>query len=104
MVQAKVSTHAGNIRQLTVRGHAKAGEHGSDLVCAGVSCIMYGALNALDELFKGDCQLSADKNNMTVITGSANEKLQAVLHAVLIQLETMEELYPRNLKITRKEV
>lgn len=81
-----------------------AGEYGSDLVCAGVSCIMYGALNALDELFEDACQLSADNNTITVTTDSVESQLQSVLHAVLIQLKTMEETYPRNLKITRKEV
>ena len=48
MISVCVKQDAEGIRMIDVSGHAMQAPHGEDLVCAGVSCIMTGALNALD--------------------------------------------------------
>jgi len=41
---------SGFIWEYTVQGHAEAGEHGNDVVCAAVSAIAFTGINALSEL------------------------------------------------------
>lgn len=104
MVQADIGTGHGKILSVTVKGHACSGEYGQDLVCAGVSSIMTGALNALDILFPGQCRLEMSGNVMEAAADSGNEQLQAVLRTIEIQLRTMEEQFPDHIKVIRKEV
>jgi uncharacterized protein YsxB (DUF464 family) len=40
----------GFVREYTVKGHAGAGKHGQDIVCAAVSVIAYMGVNALEEV------------------------------------------------------
>lgn len=40
----------GLVREYTIKGHAGAGKHGQDIVCAAVSVIAYMGVNALEEL------------------------------------------------------
>ena len=90
--------------RISISGHALAGRHGRDLVCAGVSCIVTGAFNALDELSPNSCEFTIGENEMTVQTGSADDMTQQLLKMLMIQLETVQAGYPANLKITWKEV
>ena len=41
---------------------------------------------------------------MEAAAETGNEQLQAVLRTIVIQLETMEEGFPDNIKVIRKEV
>ncbi|WP_421616874.1 ribosomal-processing cysteine protease Prp [Brevibacillus sp. TJ4] len=38
------------IEEITISGHANAGKHGSDVVCAAVSAISLGLINSVDLL------------------------------------------------------
>ena len=104
MIRTEIRMHDHKITRISMTGHAGAGEYGHDLVCAGASSIMTGALNALDILFPGECQLVMSGNRMEAAADSGNEQLQAVLRTVEIQLETMAEQFPDNIKVIRKEV
>ena len=50
MIRVTVETVEHQYHSMTVVGHAETGESGFDLVCAGVSSILTGALNAFDEM------------------------------------------------------
>ena len=104
MVHVNIGISGDLIQSVTVKGHACSGEYGQDLVCAGVSSIMTGALNALDILFPDQCRLVMSGNRMEAAAASGNKQLQAVLRAIEIQLETMAEQFPDNINVIRKEV
>ena len=40
-------TESGLIQSFTMSGHADFAEHGQDIVCAGVSAVSFGAVNAI---------------------------------------------------------
>ena len=101
MIQVKVT---GNIQSIEVTGHANAGTHGNDLVCAGASSIIFGSLNAIDQLYFKTCQFEVNENKIKIKVLKNSDALQKSLQFLLIQLETMEESYPKHIKITRKEV
>lgn len=104
MIHANVHTQNRMIVSVVLTGHAGAGSYGQDLVCAGASSIMTGALNALDILFPEECSLSMSDNRMEAAAETGNEQLQAVLRTIVIQLETMAEQFPDHIKVIRKEV
>ena len=67
MIQVSIGMCEEHIISLQCKGHAGYAEAGKDLVCAGVSSILFGALNALDEMEKGNVGLLANcfKNEST---------------------------------------
>ena len=50
MVRVHVKRHQGIIQEVEIRDHAGYADAGQDLVCAGVSSIAVGMMNALDEM------------------------------------------------------
>ena len=50
MIKAIFQADEDLYRSLDVSGHAEYGAYGKDLICASVSSIMFGFMNALDAL------------------------------------------------------
>ncbi|QHX36038.1 ribosomal-processing cysteine protease Prp [Spiroplasma sp. TIUS-1] len=88
------------IESITVTGHANAGKFGNDLICAGVTAIMIGALNALELLADKSVNLKVLDNEMIIkVLKKEDLELQRMLLFIKIQLQTIEVQYPKNLKI-----
>lgn len=97
-----------SIKCIEVKGHARSGEAGFDLVCAGVSAIIIGGANAL----QGD----TDKNYFKIILKSGyalikhndnelyDEKFLYTLETMFKMLKTMEESNPKYIKILEKDI
>ena len=49
MIKVSIISSGEIVNGLEVKGHANFAEHGKDLVCAGVSCIITGGFNALNK-------------------------------------------------------
>lgn len=92
------------IREITITDHAGYAKAGKDIVCAGISSISIGALNALDELFPGQCILTMKGETIRIETQSSEAALQTCLQMLIIQLKSVQEVFPGNIKITKKEV
>lgn len=89
------------IKTLFVKGHANSNEIGKDLICAGVSSIVIGGLNALEE---NDVEkVKCDKGNVEVIVKTDNYFNQIVLKTIITQLETVHQRYPDYVKISRRK-
>ena len=86
---------------LEVSGHAEYAKHGEDLVCAGVSSIMFGLINMLDELNENiDIKKTKDAIIINNLTDSI--KVQDYIELVMMQLKTIEKTQSNYLKIERK--
>ena len=104
MIQVTVLKRHKTIYDVRVTGHAYSGEPGFDLVCAGVSSILTGALNGFDAL-DPDVKLTLTKQpliNIEILTPS--ELNQKLIEFVLIQLRTVETAHPQFIEIHEKEV
>jgi hypothetical protein len=103
MIKISVSLKDQHIIRMTVKGHAQSALKGEDLVCASVSSITTGALNALDILVHDACELSLTKGKDPIIDimvkEGQNKDVQNILKAVLIQLKTLEETQGKYLHI-----
>ena len=85
-----------------ITGHALSADPGKDLVCAAVSAVGTGTLNALDLLAQDDYELTLIDTEEPVIeikTQRINEKGSLILEVMLIQLKTIQEINPEFISI-----
>ncbi len=85
---------------LTVEGHAQYAKKGEDLVCAGVSAVSIGGLNALENPDVFDIEVTDALISVKAKT-TITQHDEIVLRTILEQLETIEESYPENVKVTK---
>ena len=98
----------GRIRTVTVKGHAGAGPYGFDLVCAGVSAVSVGTVNAIEALCGFDplIDIAADGGYLRcgltdqVSDPGAREKAELLLEGMLVALKTIENTYGEHIKVT----
>jgi hypothetical protein len=105
MVQVLVVRENDAIMNIKISGHANAGPKGYDLVCASISSIATGALNALDAAYPDDVELSLSEVPDAVIEIKVlqnHQNLQALLRMLVIQVQTLAENQSKY--ITIKEV
>lgn len=89
---------------VAVSGHAYANKPGHDLVCAAVSAIMVGALNAFAEMVKGEKTLVMnDKPQVLIQVSEADQKSDQLFEFLHYQLKTLEESEGQYLRINEKE-
>jgi len=82
-------------------GHALSDEYGKDLICASVSSIMFGFMNALDALNE-NIDIKQLTNEIKVVNKSDSGIVQNYFELVMIQLKTIEESYGDFIKLERK--
>ncbi|WP_174729876.1 ribosomal-processing cysteine protease Prp [Mesobacillus harenae] len=110
MIGATINrTKSGQIQSFTISGHAGFADRGSDIVCAGVSAVSFGAVNSVITLTGVNPQIEqgADGFLHCVIpdglSESAQEKVQLLLEAMVVSLQTIEQDYGKHIKITFKQ-
>lgn len=106
MVKVEIQYQKGDFASMKVKGHADSGPYGQDIVCAAVSAICFGALNALenaDEDF--DIIIDEDnKGNLGIAAKHAPSEHDAtVLETWIIQLKTIEVSYSDRLTIKERK-
>lgn len=100
MITVKYSAKDGDYTYLSVKGHADFAEYGKDLICASVSSITFGLMNALDDI---DGVTIRDLNNhIEIINESKMEVVNNYINLTLIQFKTIEESYGEFIKVERK--
>jgi uncharacterized protein YsxB (DUF464 family) len=98
MIKVKLETST-QIDSINISGHASSDEYGKDLVCAGVSSVVFGLLNSLD----GDkVDIKVEEDEVDIKAKSKDEKTQIILQALFIALSTIEDQNKEYMKIERK--
>ena len=103
MIHIVVTKHGNDILEISSRGHAEYGDKGKDLVCAGVSSIIFGLLNVLEEC-KVDYSYNQQDNLIETKIIKPTHDSNVMLNVVDIQLNTIRESYPEYVEIEYKEV
>ena len=101
MISAVYEVKHGNYVSLSVTGHAEYGEYGKDLVCASVSSIMFGFMNALDAL-NTKIDIEQLENEIVINNHSNLTVVDDYFELVIMQLKTIEESYGDFIKVERK--
>lgn len=79
-------------------------ESGQDLICAGVSCIVMGGYNALNEITNSEFDYKMEDGYFKIVTNRNDLETQTILKTIIIQLETMHRSYAQYIKIEKMEV
>lgn len=105
MVNICVKQRQELITEVAIQDHAGYAPKGQDLVCAGVSSITVGMMNALDKLNKDACNMHMKEAYIEIkVTQVDNQNAQLLLKAMMTQLETMEITYHKFIQISYQEV
>ncbi|WP_409301925.1 ribosomal-processing cysteine protease Prp [Peribacillus sp. SCS-155] len=96
------------ISSFTLSGHADFAKKGSDIVCAGVSAVSFGAVNSIMSLAGIEPKIEQGGNGgylrcviPTDISEDTQEKVQLLLNGMLISLQTIEREYGKYIKINQ---
>ena len=100
MISVNVTFIGNDVESLTVSGHANYDKYGKDIVCAGVSAVVTGGINALESQVS-NIEIISKENELGVKVINSNEYIQIVLKTILIQLETIESSYKKYIKIRK---
>ncbi len=110
MIKATIyRTTDGEVVSFSVNGHANFGDYGTDIVCAGVSAVTVGTINAIEQL----CGISAQNNcksesgHLTYVLPKglepeALEKAQLLLEGMVVSLQSIVQSYGKFVKINEK--
>lgn len=82
----------------SIDGHALFAEAGKDIVCAGVSAIAVGTMNAVESLTGVELEHTMDKGLLKVTISDLHDesqwnKVQLLLESMVIMLKTIEQTY-----------
>lgn len=93
----KIDESSQKITSIEVKGHSNKAAYGKDLVCAAVSAIITGGMNALN---KNDFDLILDEGYSLIESNNIpNDNDAIVLKTIQIQLQTVSEAEPKFVKI-----
>ena len=88
---------------LEVKGHANSAPYGHDLVCAAVSGVLPGALNAL-ELDPCESEWKeSDGYFLFKAKKDLSEHDETVIETIYVIIEGLAEAYSKHLSLERKE-
>ncbi|QHS22898.1 ribosomal-processing cysteine protease Prp [Virgibacillus sp. MSP4-1] len=95
------------IQSFELKGHAESGPYGHDLVCAAVSAVSFGAVNAVIQLCDVEPRIEQDVEEggylrMELplnINQEAYHKAQHLLEGMVVSLQTIERDYHEHISI-----
>lgn len=83
-----------------VRGHAQAGPHGQDIVCAGVSALVQASIMGIERHLGRDINLTQDAKGLQMsLTGETDNLTNAILETMLLGLTEIAKRYPKSVRI-----
>ena len=110
MIEITITRTASDfIHSVEISGHAFFAKRGQDIVCAGVSAVSVGAINAVHELTGVTPVIEHRKDGFLRcvvpenLPEDINEKVQLLLEGMVVSLRAIEEEYGKNMKITFKK-
>lgn len=101
MTKVKVVKRGKIISYIEVEGHALSAKYGKDLVCAGISAVIFGICNSLEDLTDYDESQIIFKEGLIALPNLLDdEKVQLICETLITQLRTIEKSYPKYIEIS----
>lgn len=103
MVKVEIGRQENYIISFHVYGHANTAAYGKDLVCAGISTLVQSVIYTLSEYLKCEIEYQIKSGNTSLkLVSKPNSETEAVLQTLFNGLVGIQEIYPKNLKISEK--
>jgi uncharacterized protein len=90
--------NSNRIVSFKIEGHANYAEHGKDIVCAGVSAVSVGTVNAIEALAGVELPVQMKDGWLSSLIPPnveplVDEKLQLLLESMIVSLNAIAESY-----------
>lgn len=82
-----------------ISGHAYSGLPGEDLVCAGVSAVVFGLTNAIISLAESELEINMEDGYLLVENIPESGEAQTLIAGMMTSLRTIEEEHFKYLTI-----
>jgi uncharacterized protein len=109
MIHVSMFRSQGDITGFEISGHAESGPYGHDLVCAAVSAVSFGAVNAVVSLcgFEPDVEQGGEGGYLKItlpegLNESIHSRAQTLLEGMQVSLETIEQEYEQYINISQR--
>ena len=108
MTRVQIFRHGGKVRSFSCIGHAGYAEAGADIVCAGVTAIVFNTVNCLTDLLGENLEVETDEEEGALVVNfrdDPSEKAEFLVDCMIHGLEWIEQQYGRKyLRYQVKEV
>ncbi len=110
MIRAMMLRSNGRLVGFDCIGHAEFDDPGKDIVCSAVSALTTATANGIIEVAKVQAGVSVDETNgihLILAEDTCQEgldKAELLLKTLQLGLRSIEQAYPKNLKVCIKEV
>jgi|SRR5690554_1042036 len=103
MTKITISKKDNYIVEIEIKGHALSAKYNEDIVCAGISSVVFGICNALTKLTNYNENLIIFQDSLIRLSQISNEKdVQLICEVMIVQLETIKRSYPKYIEIAFK--
>lgn len=103
MIRINVIKKNNLIKNITFKGHANYDDYGKDIVCAATSATYLCTVNAILSLNKNTIKVIDNENSQEIIVTNNNDITQTLLNNMINCLKSLEEQYPKNIKLDKEE-
>ncbi|MBR3675105.1 MAG: ribosomal-processing cysteine protease Prp [Bacilli bacterium] len=103
MIKATFVYRDKDLKSLTVKGHANSAPYGEDLVCAAISAIVVGGLNAYTDdpsIYEAKVE---EGNVELLVKGKQSIHDQIVNETIESQIKDVAASYPKHVTLERKK-
>lgn len=101
MIKVNYHKEDGYVKNLTILGHADFSKSDDlDLVCACISSIVIGGLNAIKD--EKNYIMSVNSGNVRVEVKETNDHDNDVIETIIMQIKTLETKYSKNINVKEK--
>ncbi|MBB6448356.1 hypothetical protein HNR44_000305 [Geomicrobium halophilum] len=104
-----VRSEAHTIQSFTLSGHANASDYGEDIVCAGVSAVTIGTVNAIESLCQTSLHVESKDDGgylhcevPEAWSGRKAEDGQLLLEGMLVAINGIQESYGDFIQVNEK--
>ncbi len=98
MIIVKIVKDNKTIKSVTTSGHAGYAKSGKDIVCAAVSAVVVGSVNAVIKLTNKEPKTVVDDGYLHIEFAS-DANTQQIAEVMIAQLETIERDYQKFIRI-----
>ncbi len=104
MIKARFYLSGGKLIGFSVSGHAGYANSGKDIVCAAVTTAVNMTANGITEIAKQNASVNVSENEVQLKVEQSTHESALLLQSMRLQMELLEEQFPKNIRIQDMEV
>ena len=103
MVNVSLLVKKEDIKGFEITGHADFDDYGKDIVCAGISTLVYTIINTIDQ-YTDQFEYSDNEELMRLFVDYKSIEVKVILNTFKTGIETLVQSYGDYVKLNYKEI